>query len=216
MGRESGRKCSLYVGLEEGDAPQKVPHISEYSIESAADKLEVTSGDDENKTYVPGFGDFTCSVSGFHTTDQTSTTDPIWKASRDGNPRRFVLYPNENAANAAEASTVSNKALTSNVATLTTSAPHGMEEGEFVVVAGVDATFNGTHIITAVTSTTFSFAKVAANVVSAAATGTATGPNTSDRYFGEAYFDRSESGGTNAPRKVTYNLLAAGTINRLP
>jgi N4-gp56 family major capsid protein len=72
----------------------------------------------------------------------------------------------EQAASATRS--VTNKALTSNVATLTTSAAHGFEVGESVTVAGVDATFNGSHTITAVTSTTFSFAKTASNVASAA------------------------------------------------
>jgi|DEB0MinimDraft_10_1074344.scaffolds.fasta_scaffold07105_3 N4-gp56 family major capsid protein len=72
----------------------------------------------------------------------------------------------EQAASATRS--VTNKALTSNVATLTTSAAHGFEVGESVTVAGVDATFNGSHTITAVTSTTFSFAKTASNVTSAA------------------------------------------------
>jgi hypothetical protein len=42
------------------------------------------------------------------------------------------------------------------------------------VVTGVDATFNGTVIVTGVTSTTFTYAKTAANVVSAASSGTTT------------------------------------------
>lgn len=76
----------------------------------------------------------------------------------------------------AEAS-VSNKALTTNVATLTTSAPHGMVVGQYVTVAGVDATFNGTYLITAVpTTTTLTYAKTNADVASAAATGTVTTP----------------------------------------
>jgi hypothetical protein len=70
--------------------------------------------------------------------------------------------------------TVSNKALTSNVATLTTSTTHGFSVGDIVVITSVDATFNGTHYITSVpTTTTFTFAKTASNVTSAAATGTA-------------------------------------------
>lgn len=64
---------------------------------------------------------------------------------------------------------VSNKALTSNVATLTTSAAHGFEVGEQVTVAGVDSTFNGTYTIASVpSSTTFTYAKTASNVTSAA------------------------------------------------
>ena len=64
---------------------------------------------------------------------------------------------------------VNNKALTSNVATLTTSAAHGFEVGQSVTVSGVDATFNGTYTITAVpSSTTFRYAKTASDVASAA------------------------------------------------
>lgn len=69
--------------------------------------------------------------------------------------------------------TVSNKALTSNVATITTAAAHNLYIGTSVVVAGVDATFNGTYTITNVpSSTTFTYDKTAANVPSASATGT--------------------------------------------
>jgi hypothetical protein len=60
---------------------------------------------------------------------------------------------------------VTNKALTSNVATLTATA-HGFAVGMTVEVSGVDATFNGTYIITAVTANTFSYAKTAADVTS--------------------------------------------------
>jgi hypothetical protein len=71
--------------------------------------------------------------------------------------------------------TVSNKALTSNVATLTTTVAHGFAVGQTVIVAGVDATFNGTYVVKATPSgTTFTYDKVAADVVSAASGGTAT------------------------------------------
>ncbi len=70
--------------------------------------------------------------------------------------------------------TVSNKELTSNIATLTTSTDHTYLAGDVVVVSGVDATFNGTFNIIAVpTTTTFTYAKVNANVTSAVATGSA-------------------------------------------
>lgn len=77
-----------------------------------------------------------------------------------------------NALYANAAKTISNKALTSNVATLTTSAAHGYAVGYSVTVSGVGAPFDGTYTITAVpSSTTFSYAKTNANVTSAAATG---------------------------------------------
>ena len=71
--------------------------------------------------------------------------------------------------------TVSNKALTNNVATLTTSADHGFTVGRSVLIEGVDATFNGTYTVTATPSNvTFRYAKTNANVASTSATGTAT------------------------------------------
>ena len=73
---------------------------------------------------------------------------------------------------------VTNKALTSNVATLTTSVAHGLGVGQVVTVSGVDSTFNGTYTITVVGSTTtFSYAKTASDVSSTAATGTVTFTN---------------------------------------
>ena len=69
--------------------------------------------------------------------------------------------------------TINNKALVSDVATLTTTATHPYLVGESVTVTGVDSTFNGTYTITAVTATTFSYAKVASNVTSVAGSGTA-------------------------------------------
>ncbi len=71
--------------------------------------------------------------------------------------------------------TVTNKALTSNVATLTTSPAHGLAVGMEITVAGVDATFNGTYTIASVpTTTTLTYAKTASNVTSTPATGTIT------------------------------------------
>jgi hypothetical protein len=62
---------------------------------------------------------------------------------------------------------ITNKALTSNVATLTTSAAHGLSIGMQITITGVDATFNGEYRITGVpTTTTFTYAKTATNVAS--------------------------------------------------
>jgi len=66
---------------------------------------------------------------------------------------------------------VTNKQLTSNVATLTTSTAHGLAVGDVVWIEGVDTTFNSTtatYTLTAVTSTTLSYAKTAGNVASTA------------------------------------------------
>jgi hypothetical protein len=71
---------------------------------------------------------------------------------------------------------INNKALTSNVATLTATAAHGLCTGMEITITGVDATFNGTHTITGVpTTTTFTYAKTASNVTSTAVSPVGTG-----------------------------------------
>ena len=56
------------------------------------------------------------------------------------------------------------KQLTSNVATITTTLTHTILPGQSIVVSGLGTTFDGTHVVTAVTSTTILYAKTAANV----------------------------------------------------
>ena len=71
---------------------------------------------------------------------------------------------------------ITNKALTSNVATLTTSVAHGLTVGMTITITGVDATFNGEYRITTVpTTTTFTYAKTASNVTSTAVSPVGTG-----------------------------------------
>ena len=69
--------------------------------------------------------------------------------------------------------TITNKELTDDVATLTTGTAHGYNPGDIVFVSGVDATFDGTPTITGFktvidvpTTTTFTYAQVAADVAS--------------------------------------------------
>ena len=62
-----------------------------------------------------------------------------------------------------------NKALTTNVATLTTANPHYLTTGETVKISGVDATFDGSYVVASTpTTTTFTYAKTATNVTSVA------------------------------------------------
>jgi hypothetical protein len=99
---------------------------------------------------------------------------------------------------------ITNKELASNVATITTSTPHGFEPGDRVNVVGVDATFDGSYTILATPSnTTFTYAKTAANVAAGAATGTATveagARAVTDLEDGETAVDY------NVPGNVNYN-----------
>lgn len=78
---------------------------------------------------------------------------------------------------------IDNKALTNNLATLTTTTAHTFLEGDVVVVSSVDATFNGTFSISAVTTNTFSYAKTASNVASTAVSPTGTAEVSARRKF---------------------------------
>jgi hypothetical protein len=71
-------------------------------------------------------------------------------------------------APATTVASINNKALTDNVATLTTDAVHGFTTGKKVTIAGVGAPFNGVYTITGTpTTTTFTYAKTNANITSA-------------------------------------------------
>jgi hypothetical protein len=100
---------------------------------------------------------------------------------------------------------VTNKALTASVATLTLSTTHRLTTGSSITVAGVDATFNGTYIITAITANTLSYTKNAANVTSASATGTVTGK---DPFFNGTFTVTSASS-----NYFTYTYNSASTIS---
>lgn len=79
---------------------------------------------------------------------------------------------NVNSTNITHTFNVTNKALTGNLATLTTNAPHALEAGDVVTIEGVDATFNGKYrVYSTPSTTTFTYIKVAANVASASANG---------------------------------------------
>jgi hypothetical protein len=67
---------------------------------------------------------------------------------------------------------VDQKSLSGNIATLRTTGNHSLNVGDQVTVSGVDSTFNGTYLVTAVPGQKlFSYAKVAANVSQTAASG---------------------------------------------
>jgi hypothetical protein len=83
------------------------------------------------------------------------------------------------ARNRTDSRVVTNSALTDQVATITTAAPHGFVPGEQVNITGADSTYNGTYeIISTPTTTTFTFSRRRATratvIAKAASGGTAT------------------------------------------
>jgi len=70
--------------------------------------------------------------------------------------------------NISTSQTISNKQITSKLATITTSSAHYLVVNDWVTVSGVDSTFDGTYKISAVTANTFSYYKDNANISSTA------------------------------------------------
>lgn len=127
------------------------------------------------------------------------------------------LNPGRKVTATIPSASVTNKALTANVATLTTSAAHGFVAGQQVRVSGVDATFDGTYTIKGVPSaTTFTYDKTAADVASAAATGTALSTNLT---AAAGTFLTSDVGrtvtGTGVPSGATLASVQSDTAARL-
>ena len=126
--------------------------------------------------------------------DTVSSTDPVTRTGANNIDDLYDLGVVGEYAVAVSnvVKSVTNKALTSNVATLTTADAHTYSVGDVVVITGVDATFNGTVVLTAVTSTTFSYAKTAANVTSAAVSPAGTATKTRERRWRGMVRDASD------------------------
>lgn len=95
---------------------------------------------------------------------------------------------------------ITNRSLTSNIATITTSSAHYMNVGDYVTVSNVSSIFNGTYVISAVTTTpthTFSYYKDNGDVTSGATSGSYTKNyiiKNGDEYDVWLRWDRSDGG----------------------
>jgi hypothetical protein len=116
---------------------------------------------------------------------------------------------------ATSAGTIVNKALTSNVATLTTSAAHNLAVSDSIWVEGVDATFNGEHtVLTVPTTTTFTFTKTATNVTSTAVTSAAAIVATTGAVYVEDLTELTPTGYLTTGN-IRYNTLEKKNFKRL-
>jgi hypothetical protein len=116
---------------------------------------------------------------------------------------------------ATSAGTIVNKALTSNVATLTTSAAHNLAISDSIWVEGVDATFNGEFtVLTVPTTTTFTYTKAATNVTSTAVTSAAAIVATTGAIYVEDLTELTPTGYLTTGN-IRYNTLEKKNFKRL-
>lgn len=114
-----------------------------------------------------------------YTATKKSAVTGLQVANRTGGILPVSIYTKKTVT-----ASVTNKTLTSNVATVATSSAHGLFEGDTVTIASVDSTFNGSYTIVSVpTTTTFTYAKVASNVASTAVSPAGSATNSSAVFY---------------------------------
>lgn len=114
-----------------------------------------------------------------YTATKKSAVTGLQVANRTGGILPVSVYTKKTVT-----ASVTNKTLTSNVATVATSSAHGLFEGDTVTIASVDSTFNGSYTIVSVpTTTTFTYAKVASNVASTAVSPAGSATNSSAVFY---------------------------------
>jgi len=114
-----------------------------------------------------------------YTATKKSAVTGVQVANRSGGILPISVYTKRTVT-----ASVTNKALTSNVATLTTASAHRLFEGDTVTITSVDSTFNGSYIIASVpTTTTFTYVKTASNVASTAVSPAGTATNSGAIFY---------------------------------
>lgn len=116
--------------------------------------------------------------------------------------------------------TITNKALTSNVATLTTSGNHGLVVGDVVWIEGVGSPFDtgspytGDTVLSVPTSTTFTYSRSTSNVTSAAVTSTSAVVKTIGHVYTEHATNKRTSGYIETGY-IRYNTLEPKNFKRI-
>ncbi len=89
MARMSGSKGALYMNLTSGGTAERIAFLTQWALNFATDKTDVTSFDDINKTYISGKPDASGTFSGWY----DNATSQTYVAAQDGVPRKMYLYP---------------------------------------------------------------------------------------------------------------------------
>lgn len=89
MRKHHGQEGRVYISSTLEGAAVLVCELSEWTLDSARDKAEVTSFCDNNKSYIPGKPDMTGSLSGFWNSD----SDILFDAAESPDGVQMILYP---------------------------------------------------------------------------------------------------------------------------
>lgn len=94
MARISGKNGRLYAAITSGGTAEPIAFISQWEMNFATEKGDVSAFGDANKVYVSGFADATGSFSGFY----DDATQQLYSAAVDGVSRKFYFYPDTTSA----------------------------------------------------------------------------------------------------------------------
>jgi hypothetical protein len=94
MARYHGKGGVVYMSTTGAGTAVSVASLTEWTLNMATDKQEVTAFLDLNKTYVQGLRDISGSISGFWEDSQ----DALFDASESSDGVKMYLYPNNLAA----------------------------------------------------------------------------------------------------------------------
>ena len=93
MARYHGGKGVLYLSTTGTGAAVASVALSQWSIDKATDKVDVTAFGDANKTYVQGLPDIKGSISGWF----DDTNDALFDGSESPDGIKLYLYPSSDA-----------------------------------------------------------------------------------------------------------------------
>ena len=91
MARYHGKGGVLYLSTSASGTAVAVAHMRDWTLNRPTDRVETTSTDDGNKTYVQGFSDVTGSINLFW----DDTDDAIFDASDSADGAQMYLYPSK-------------------------------------------------------------------------------------------------------------------------
>jgi hypothetical protein len=89
-----GRHGVVYMSTTGTGVATNVAQLTEWSIDMATDKVDVTAFGDGNKTYVQGLKDLSGSFSGFW----NDAADTIYDAAASADGVKMYLYPSSDAS----------------------------------------------------------------------------------------------------------------------
>jgi hypothetical protein len=89
VARYHGKRGRVYLSAGGTGAAISVGKLTNWTLNMAKDKVEVTSFDDGNKTYVMGYGDISGTLAGFW----DDTDDTLFACTEAAGAVKVYLYP---------------------------------------------------------------------------------------------------------------------------